>query len=346
MRRIVVITGASAGVGRATARAFAEHGFDVALLARGTAGLEGGGRGESGRRAVPGDPRRRRPTSRRSTRPPLAGRDRTGADRRVGQRRDDHRVRSRLGRETGRLPTGRRGDVPRPGVGHDGRAGADAAPRPRLHRQRRLGARLHRHPACSPRTARRSSPAAGSSSRPEPSCSTRAATSGCPWCICRRSTPRSSTGARRRWTITRSRSRPSTSPRSPLNSSSQVALDGRPIQGRRLVEQDAGRCRTGCPGLGNHYAALGAWDTQLTDQTIRPDRPDNLYQAGRRRPRRGRPRHLRRQGRRLPRPQLPQDAPRHRPHVHHRLGGDRQGETPHLLGHRPGQSRPCKAVRR
>lgn len=39
-RRIVVITGASAGVGRATARAFAERGFDVALLARGTAGLE------------------------------------------------------------------------------------------------------------------------------------------------------------------------------------------------------------------------------------------------------------------------------------------------------------------
>ncbi|HEY3522748.1 MAG TPA: SDR family oxidoreductase [Candidatus Limnocylindrales bacterium] len=38
---IVVITGASAGVGRATARAFAEDGWDVALLARGNAGLEG-----------------------------------------------------------------------------------------------------------------------------------------------------------------------------------------------------------------------------------------------------------------------------------------------------------------
>jgi NAD(P)-dependent dehydrogenase (short-subunit alcohol dehydrogenase family) len=37
---IAVVTGASAGVGRATARAFAERGFDVALLARGTAGLE------------------------------------------------------------------------------------------------------------------------------------------------------------------------------------------------------------------------------------------------------------------------------------------------------------------
>ncbi len=37
---IVVITGASAGAGRAAARAFAEDGWDVALLARGEAGLE------------------------------------------------------------------------------------------------------------------------------------------------------------------------------------------------------------------------------------------------------------------------------------------------------------------
>ena len=40
-RRVAVITGPSAGVGRATAKLFAEHGFDVALLARGQAGLEG-----------------------------------------------------------------------------------------------------------------------------------------------------------------------------------------------------------------------------------------------------------------------------------------------------------------
>lgn len=30
------------------------------------------------------------------------------------------------------------------------------------------------------------------------------------------------------------------------------------------------------PGYGNHYAALGAWETQLTDQPIAPDRPVNL----------------------------------------------------------------------
>jgi NADP-dependent 3-hydroxy acid dehydrogenase YdfG len=37
----VVITGASAGLGRATAREFGKHGARVALLARGTQGLEG-----------------------------------------------------------------------------------------------------------------------------------------------------------------------------------------------------------------------------------------------------------------------------------------------------------------
>src|SRR5690242_8246287 len=39
--RVVVITGASAGVGRATARAFGARGAMVGLIARGRAGLEG-----------------------------------------------------------------------------------------------------------------------------------------------------------------------------------------------------------------------------------------------------------------------------------------------------------------
>ncbi len=41
MPETVVITGASAGVGRATARAFAEQGARVGLLARNQDGLEG-----------------------------------------------------------------------------------------------------------------------------------------------------------------------------------------------------------------------------------------------------------------------------------------------------------------
>jgi NAD(P)-dependent dehydrogenase (short-subunit alcohol dehydrogenase family) len=40
MSRVVVITGASAGVGRAAAAAFAERGADIGLLSRGTEGLE------------------------------------------------------------------------------------------------------------------------------------------------------------------------------------------------------------------------------------------------------------------------------------------------------------------
>ncbi len=40
MSEVVVITGASAGIGRATAREFAKHGARIALLARGRAGLE------------------------------------------------------------------------------------------------------------------------------------------------------------------------------------------------------------------------------------------------------------------------------------------------------------------
>jgi len=31
------------------------------------------------------------------------------------------------------------------------------------------------------------------------------------------------------------------------------------------------------PGLGNEYAALGAWESQLTGQKVSPDRPVNLY---------------------------------------------------------------------
>jgi NAD(P)-dependent dehydrogenase (short-subunit alcohol dehydrogenase family) len=40
MGKIAVVTGASAGVGRAAVRAFAERGYDVAMLARGKDGLE------------------------------------------------------------------------------------------------------------------------------------------------------------------------------------------------------------------------------------------------------------------------------------------------------------------
>ena len=56
-----------------------------------------------------------------------------------------------------------------------------------------------------------------------------------------------------------------------------AALDGRPtkvVGSWNKVLVLAGRL---FPGLGNQYAALGAWGTQLTDQKVAADRPVNLY---------------------------------------------------------------------
>jgi NAD(P)-dependent dehydrogenase (short-subunit alcohol dehydrogenase family) len=56
----------------------------------------------------------------------------------------------------------------------------------------------------------------------------------------------------------------------------EVALDGRRSRivgswNKMLVA--AGQV---APGIGNQYAALGAWDSQLTDRLVEPGRPDNL----------------------------------------------------------------------
>jgi NAD(P)-dependent dehydrogenase (short-subunit alcohol dehydrogenase family) len=54
-RKVAVVTGGSAGVGRATVRKFAARGYDVAILARGGAGLDGATADvrAHGRRALP-----------------------------------------------------------------------------------------------------------------------------------------------------------------------------------------------------------------------------------------------------------------------------------------------------
>jgi NAD(P)-dependent dehydrogenase (short-subunit alcohol dehydrogenase family) len=54
-RRVAVVTGGTAGVGRAATRELADRGYDVAILARGRAGLDGAAHdvAASGRRALP-----------------------------------------------------------------------------------------------------------------------------------------------------------------------------------------------------------------------------------------------------------------------------------------------------
>ena len=113
---VVVVTGASAGVGRAVAHAFARRGAHVGLLARGEEGLEGARREvESlGGRAlvVPtdvADPDAGRGGGRR-------GRAGARPDRRVGERRDGDRVRPLPRHRPRRVQARDRGDLSRRGA--------------------------------------------------------------------------------------------------------------------------------------------------------------------------------------------------------------------------------------
>ena len=164
--RIAVVTGASGGVGRATAIAFAERGFDVALL-------PAVGRG-SRRPRTTGACRRASafcPVDVASTTPSMPPRlesNRSSVRSRVGEQRDDDGVLSVRRGLAGQVQARGGGDVPRPSLGNQGGARSDAT------RDRgsivNVGSALAFMgiPLQCP-TARRSSRAAASSSRYAPS---------------------------------------------------------------------------------------------------------------------------------------------------------------------------------
>ena len=147
MSRTVVLTGASAGVGRATAREFGRRGDKVALLARNRDALEAAAeeiRREGGTAlAIPtdvADPSRSKPPPSASS--ASSGRSTSGSTTRW--RRSSRRVWDIEPAEFRRVT-----EVTYLGavLRHDGRAQADAPAQPRHDRRGRVGAGLPRHPA-------------------------------------------------------------------------------------------------------------------------------------------------------------------------------------------------------
>ena len=173
---IVVVTGASAGIGRATVREFARHGAHLGLIARGTDGLEAAQREveETGR------PRHRRPDRRRR--------------RRSGRSAPPQRIEDELGpidiwvnnafagifspfkdmtpEEFKRVTAGH---VSRPGQRHAGGAEAHAAARPRARSCRSARRWPIAASRCNRPIAAPSTPSRASSIRCAASCCTTAA---------------------------------------------------------------------------------------------------------------------------------------------------------------------------
>ena len=132
MTQTVVITGASAGIARATARLYGARGASVGLIARGQAGLDGAAKDvdRSGRPGVRRAGRRGRPR-RRWRRRPRADRGAVRPHRRVDQRGVHLGVRAVRPDHPGRVPAGHRGQLPGLRARHHGgaRAGCGRGPR-------------------------------------------------------------------------------------------------------------------------------------------------------------------------------------------------------------------------
>ena len=177
--QVVVVTGASSGVGRAVARAFGAEGARVALVARNPEALENG-RGRSGKfgwRGCGVSHRRRRGGGRGGRRP--HGRPALGRNRRLGEQRDGDRSLAGRRDDRPRVPARDRRDLSRHGARNLGRAPADASSRIRAPSSRSDRRSPTAPSRCRARTAARRQPFAASPTRSARSSCTIARRSGC-----------------------------------------------------------------------------------------------------------------------------------------------------------------------
>ena len=206
------------------------------------------------------------------------------------------------------LPPRHRGHLPGRRVGHAGGAAAHEAAAARHHRAGRAPRWRTARSRCRRPTAAPRRRCAASPTRCAASSITIAARSTSPWCSCRPSTRRSSTGAAPRCTGSHGRWAGSSSPRSPRR-----RCTGPPPTTAAKSGWARRRCRRSLgtklfPGFLDRLLGRTAVDGQHTDEPLPPRPSRQPVCAGGGRPWCARP--LRRAGARLQRPVVGQHAPR------------------------------------
>ena len=181
--QVVVVTGASGGIGRATAVAFARRGDRVALLARGEVGPAGGGRRRRGRRAARRSSSRSTSPTPTPSRPPPTGSSASSGPIDVWCNVAFTSVFAPFA-EISAAEYARVTEVTYLGFVHGthGRAAPDEAAGPRRHRADRLGAGLPRHPAAERLLRRQARHPGLHRVAAHASCCTTAATCTSRWC--------------------------------------------------------------------------------------------------------------------------------------------------------------------